>query len=510
MAPRNTNLCLAGLLLVFVAASTHAEYVTPGVGVDWTLDDLVAQSAGAVTGGAGTYEVHDSVRIALADRLTIAAGTVITFLDVTGTIGLEVNGALAAIGSPLARIVFTSAAATPGAWRGLDFEDTGAGSEFHLAWCEIAYADIAIDVYGADVVVENCEIHHSLDKAVDLSAADGEIRDCWLHHNQKRTFTMTLTSSPTIERCLLEHNNEQNISPYPYFNIGLQGVNSPTIRNCRIHGNGNHMSGGIAIWNASNGLIEGNLIQGCGYGILCYQTAANPTIRDNAIIDNNIHPDTLNWGFGIACNGNSAPIVTHNRIHGHWYGVATVNGGRPNLGDLTNASTDDDGLNIITGNGLGGQIYGFYNNTPLPQMAQNNFWGYFLTAEEVENCIYDQVDDPALGLVTFAPWIVEILGVGDETPAAPLLSGVCAHPNPFNPRVELSLTLARAAMTSVTVFDLAGRLLRVLHAGKLAAGEHTFAWDGTDRRGRPLPSGTFCYRIVAGGDSAVGKLMLLR
>lgn len=503
-------LALVTFLLALPPGDARGEYATPGTGVDWTLDDLVAQSAGAITGGAGTYEVHDSLRISTGDRVTVAPGAVVTFLDASGTMKLTVNGALIAAGAPLSRIVLSAATAVPGAWRGIDFRDTDAGSALELAWCEIAYAHTALDVYGAAPLVEHCEIRHSLDRAVALATAGGAFRDCWLHHNQKRTFTMTLGSSPVVERCRLEHNNEQNTSPYPYFNIGLQGVNSPVIRDCRIYGNGNHMSGGIAIWNASNGLIEGNLIQGCGYGILCYQTAANPTIRDNAIIDNNIHPDTLNWGFGIACNGNSAPIVALNRIHGHWYGVATINGGRPNLGDLTNEFPGDDGQNLITRNGLGGQMHEFYNNTPLPQMAQNNFWGYFLTAEEVEDRIYHQVDDPALGLVTFAPWIDTIMDAGGEAPPAATLTAVSAHPNPFNPRVEVSLTLSRAAAASVTVLDLGGRLLRELHAGELPAGAHAFAWDGEDRAGRPLPSGVYFYRVVAGGESAAGKLSLIR
>ena len=38
-------------------------------------------------------------------------------------------------------IVFTGSVATPGCWRGLDYRDAVAGSDFHLQLCEIAYAD---------------------------------------------------------------------------------------------------------------------------------------------------------------------------------------------------------------------------------------------------------------------------------------------------------------------------------------------------------------------------------
>jgi parallel beta-helix repeat protein len=495
--------------LVLAAAGAQAAYVTPGLGVDWTLDDLVANSAGVVTGGGGSYEFHDSVVITVGDRLTANAGATLTFLDTGGVIGLTVNGSFVAIGTESSPISFTSQVATPGAWRGIDYEDTIAGSELHLAFCDIAYADIAIDVSGASPLVEDCKLHACLNRALDFTSAGGTVRRCTLRDNQQRTVTMTLTSSPVFEDCWLENNNIQNTSPYPYFNIGLQGVNSPTIRGCTILGSGHHMSGGISVWASSNALIEDNRIEGCGYGILCYSTGANPTITGNHLHNNTIHPDQVNWGFGVACNGSNAPILTHNLITGHWYGVATINGGQPNLGNLENAFPGDDGHNSIFDNGLGAEIYGFYNNTPLPQMAQGNYW-QAATAEEVENAIYHQVDDPALGLVNFDYFItgIAIAPQGNGPPA--LVTEARAYPNPFNPRVKIAFALEHRAHVSVTVVDLAGRLVRELHVGNLDAGRQEFTWDGTDRTGQPLASGTYFYRVVASGESHVGKLMLVR
>ena len=495
--------------LLLCGAQAHAEYATPGLGVNWTLDDLVAHSGGAVTGAAGVYEFHDSVVITAGDRLTVAAGDALTFLDTTGAMGIAVNGSLVALGTAQAPITFTSQATTPGAWRGLDFEDTIAGSQLHLVHCDIAYADIAVDVFGASPVVEDCLIHFCLNRAFDFSSAGGAISRCTIRDNQTRTVTATLTSSPTFEDCYLENNNIQNTSPYPYFNIGLQGVNSPTIRSCTIHGSGHQMSGGISVWASSNALIEDNFIEGCGYGILCYSTGANPTIIGNRIRNNNIHPDTLNWGFGVACNGSNAPILMDNAISGHWYGVAAINGGQPNLGDLTNGFPGDDGNNFITDNGLDGEIYGFYNNTALPQMAQGNFWGAS-DAQGVEDAIWHQVDDPTLGLVNFDFFIEEVLDVpAGNTPAA-LVSGARAYPNPFNPQVTVAFDLARRAFVSVTIVDMAGRLLREVYVGGLDAGHQDFTWDGADRTGRALPSGTYFYRVVADGQSQVGKLTLVR
>ncbi len=492
--------------LVLFAAGAHAEYATPGLGVNWSLDDLVASSGGAVTGGSGAYEFHDSVLITVGDRVTVPAGATLTFLDTSGVMGLTVNGSFVAVGTLGAPIALTSQAATPGAWRGIDFQDTIAGSELHLAHCDIAFADIAVDVFGADPLVEDCLIHDCLNRAFDFASANGTIRRCTMRDNQQRTVTITLTSSPLFEDCTLENNNIQNTSPYPYFNIGLQGVNSPTIRGCTILGSGHQMSGGISVWASSNAVIEDNRIEGCGYGILCYSTGANPTIIGNRIRNNNIHPDTVNWGFGVACNGSNAPILVDNLIVGHWYGVAAINGGQPNLGDLTNEFPGDDGNNFIMDNGLGGEIYGFYNNTPLPQMAQGNFWAAY-TAAEVEDSIWHQVDDPSLGLVNFDFFIPEALGV-EETPS--LVSHAQAYPNPFNPQVKIAFSLARRAHVSLTIVDLAGRLIRELYVGGLDAGPQEFTWNGVDRHGRALPSGTYFYRVVAEGQSQVGKLTLVR
>ena len=76
---------------------------------------------------------------------------------------------------------------------------------------------------------------------------------------------------------------------------------------------------------------------------------------------------------------------------------------------------------------------------------------------------------------------VSATAVGDAPPTARLLG---AAPNPFNPRTEILLSLARAGAAAVDVYDLRGRKLAVLHAGDLPAGRHRLAWDGRADDGR--------------------------
>jgi parallel beta-helix repeat protein len=505
---------LAAALLVMLAGTAGAQFTTPGIGVHWTMDDLVAQSGGVVTGTAPAYELHDAVTVAATDTLTVGPGERLTFIDGAGSFGLTINGCLLAVGAPADSVTFTADPATPGSWAGLEFQDPVGGSGFRLDYCVLEYAHTAVDVDDADLLIEHSALRRNDYKVIGFDNAAGEVRDCVIRHNEQNTVTMTNNSSPLFEDCLFEDNNRVNENLYPYFNIGFLGVNSPTIRGNTIHGSGHESSGGIAVWNACAGLFEGNTIEGCGYGIWCYQFDANPTIKDNVIVDNNIHPDLLNWNFGIACNGDNAPLIIGNRISGHVYGVALINGAQPNLGDLINDFPGDDGMNQFLGNAFGGPQYELYNNTVNDIMAQNNWWG---TADpmEIEDRIVHQVDDAALGLVNFVPYL-ETTAVGDGPPAGTaLLAAATAYPNPFNPRVTVAFALRRDAVVTLRIHDAGGRLVRELGGAPFPAGAHALVWDGADDAGRAVASGTYVYRITAAGgaaadQTAAGKLTLVR
>ncbi|MBD3222229.1 hypothetical protein GF314_13410 [bacterium] len=85
-----------------------------------------------------------------------------------------------------------------------------------------------------------------------------------------------------------------------------------------------------------------------------------------------------------------------------------------------------------------------------------------------------------------------------------------AAPNPFNPRTEIRLAVPRAGVAAVRVYDAAGRLVRTLHDGALAAGERRMAWDGRGDDGRAAAAGTYLVRAVgAGGWRTATKVTLV-
>jgi len=112
---------------------------------------------------------------------------------------------------------------------------------------------------------------------------------------------------------------------------------------------------------------------------------------------------------------------------------------------------------------------------------------------------------------------VEIV-VGDMTAvgdgAAPAAGAVLRHgcrPNPSNPYAEVWFEMpAPGGQARVEIYDTRGRLVRRLFAGPRDPGVHAWRWDGRDASGRSVASGSYLYRVVAGGRSALGKVVISR
>ncbi len=88
--------------------------------------------------------------------------------------------------------------------------------------------------------------------------------------------------------------------------------------------------------------------------------------------------------------------------------------------------------------------------------------------------------------------------------------GLRLSPNPFNPRTTVGGDLLGAAPVRLTVHDLRGRLIAVLHDGGLDAGAFALDWDGRDLAGRSAPGGLYLFRLESGADVQQTKGLLLK
>ena len=80
------------------------------------------------------------------------------------------------------------------------------------------------------------------------------------------------------------------------------------------------------------------------------------------------------------------------------------------------------------------------------------------------------------------------------------------YPNPFNPTTTISYELPTSGQVIIKIYDLTGRLVKVIANATQPAGSHSAQWDGTDFRGTPVAAGIYIYRIEFVGTN--GKKMV--
>jgi FlgD Ig-like domain len=85
-------------------------------------------------------------------------------------------------------------------------------------------------------------------------------------------------------------------------------------------------------------------------------------------------------------------------------------------------------------------------------------------------------------------------------------------PNPFNPSTTIFYTISddRGIDVSLEVYNLRGQLIKVLVDRVHSSGEYRVTWDGKSDRGAEVSSGVYFYRLKAGANTTVKKMVVLR
>jgi hypothetical protein len=116
------------------------------------------------------------------------------------------------------------------------------------------------------------------------------------------------------------------------------------------------------------------------------------------------------------------------------------------------------------------------------------------------------------GYLLEMPWqCLAAAPVPDGVPGGAAANLGQAYPNPFNPRTSISFELMEPGRVDLTIYDVAGRLVRRLIAGEMRGnGQHVAVWDGTDEAGRAAASGVYLYRMTAGQVEETRRMALVR
>ena len=89
------------------------------------------------------------------------------------------------------------------------------------------------------------------------------------------------------------------------------------------------------------------------------------------------------------------------------------------------------------------------------------------------------------------------------------------YPNPFNPETWIPYQLPGRSRVVVRIYDMMGRLVRVMDLGWKEAGYYldrnrAAYWDGRNELGEEVASGVYFYQVQAGRFSEVRRMVIMR
>ena len=143
----------------------------------------------------------------------------------------------------------------------------------------------------------------------------------------------------------------------------------------------------------------------------------------------------------------------------------------------------------------------------------------FLRDENVTNTLGQDLYDAwaAHGMSTPVPMATATLVLGEivtdvqPTPQTGLTWEMSRPaPNPFGRETVLEYAVPEQARVRITVYDLAGRRVRVLEDAVLEPDRYRVTWDGRNESGRILASGIYFVRYEAGPSAIVRRVALLK
>lgn len=83
------------------------------------------------------------------------------------------------------------------------------------------------------------------------------------------------------------------------------------------------------------------------------------------------------------------------------------------------------------------------------------------------------------------------------------------YPNPFNPSTNLSFVISNASFVSLKVYDILGREVKSLINEYKPAGQYTVTWNAASGSSQ-VPSGVYFYKLQAGSNVQVRKMLLIK
>ena len=148
------------------------------------------------------------------------------------------------------------------------------------------------------------------------------------------------------------------------------GGGSPVFTACRVE---NCAGTGVGAWTPAAPIFRDCEIASCRSGVT--SVAASPRFESCVVRDHGI-PGDFDSGAGLFVGfAGGAPVVVDCIIEGNFFGVAIINDGSIDLGNLGDADPTNDGGNLFRANDtFDGTMRHVWNETTNGVPAEGNAW----------------------------------------------------------------------------------------------------------------------------------------
>lgn len=112
---------------------------------------------------------------------------------------------------------------------------------------------------------------------------------------------------------------------------------------------------------------------------------------------------------------------------------------------------------------------------------------------------FDLADTASCNATSCQSITVSAVGIADN---APTVLGVSSSPNPFGASTNITISLNRQEDVEISVYDITGKEVAVIHDGQLQSGITVLTWTP-----ETLSEGVYFLRINAGGNIQTKKIV---
>lgn len=472
--------------------------LTPGASSRaWTGDVFVLGDVTVADGGSLEIEAGTYVKVFNDDLAATGADAARIEFNIDGE--LIVSGTEA---DPVTIHPWTQT--TSEDWAGIYFSSDSEGGTF--TYCTIGYAEFVIDSY-APIEIDDSTIRGASDALVSIWNSTLDIDDSVIRLSNGDAIRLD-DADATIDDTLVEDcvgyglymsgNGALNITQSQFLdsNVGVYVENNTT--NGTIAESSFDCVTGLSYYNSTKPSIDECVITGNTTGIRL-DHYSSPSIL-HCINSTTYDGDITGNGSGIYCTDNSDPTIGHCNISSSSTGVGVFNNSEPDL--------DGYGANRFASNSAY-HVANLVTGTTVP--ATENYWSpntgspnYYPNPARISGSV-DYTSALSAGPNPSSP------RPGDLPEREVVVTGLGrAHPNPFNPVVQIPYGVANASDVRLDIFDVSGRLVRTLVDGRKERGNHVVVWDGTTSGGSPTASAVFFVRMRAGRVTETQKIVLLK